>query len=144
MDKIWRIFLQFNLYMSHKFGSGKHDFIPYLCVLRLSKTLKRKFKKWNFGHFFQLIFSIWLIRGSTYTRVYTVIRIQFLEINNSNYYILRRLIVCTGISNILHERQSSTTGMHTVLLWSQFWNGADIQFWNYKFALGQPGPDNLF
>ncbi len=73
LDKIWQIFLQFDLYAGQKFGSGKHDFIHYLCVLRHSKPLKRKIKKWNFGHFFRLIFPIRLIRGSTYTRVYTVL-----------------------------------------------------------------------
>ncbi len=72
-DKIWQIFPQFNLYEGKKFGSGKHDFMPYLCVLRPSKPLKRKIKKMKFWSFFNLFFQLDL-RGSTYsTPVYTVV-----------------------------------------------------------------------
>ncbi len=72
LDKIWHIFLQFDLYAGPKFGLLKHNIFHYLCVLETSKPCNRKINKLNFGHFFQLIFPIQLIRGSTYTRVYTV------------------------------------------------------------------------
>ncbi len=76
LDKIWHIFLQFDLYAGPKFGPLKHNIFPYLCVLGTSKPFNRKIKSSHFGHFFQLIFPIRLIHGSTYTRVYTVIKFQ--------------------------------------------------------------------
>jgi hypothetical protein len=47
----------------------------------------------NFGHFFQDIFSIRLIHGSTYSRVYTV---HFLA-----HIVLRMINSCFKIPNIL-------------------------------------------
>ncbi len=64
LDKIWQIFLQFDLYAGQKIGSGKHAFIHYLCVLRPSKPLKKENKKMKFWSFFSTYFS-----NSTYTRV---------------------------------------------------------------------------
>ncbi len=76
MDKIRRIFFQFDLYAGQKFGSGKHDFIPYLCVLRPSKPLKKKIKN-EFWSFFNLFFLFDL-----YPSIYGI----FFDINQSNLY----------------------------------------------------------
>ncbi len=60
----WQIFFQFDLYAGH--------FFDYLGIIWLYRWLNMVFKNAYFGQFFGLIFSIRLIRGSTYTRVYTV------------------------------------------------------------------------
>ena len=73
LDKIWLKFYQFDLYAGQHFWSSKYVFIHYLCVLRHYKCLDKVLKNVNFGQFFGLIFSIRLIRGSTYSRVYTVL-----------------------------------------------------------------------
>ncbi len=67
LDKIWHIFLKFDLHAGPKFGTSKHNIFPYLCVLGTSMPFNRKIKNSDFGHF-STYFS-----NSTYTRVYTVI-----------------------------------------------------------------------
>ncbi len=79
LDKIWHIFLQFDA--GPKFGPLKHNIFRYFCVLGTSKPFNRKIKKSHFGHFFQLIFPIRLIRGSTYTRVFTLSHFEHVTFN---------------------------------------------------------------
>jgi len=77
----WQIFFQFDLYAGHFFDSSKQVKIHYLGIIWLYRWLNMVFKNAYFGQFFGLIFSIRLIRGSTYTRVYTVINVWTEMIN---------------------------------------------------------------
>ncbi len=69
----WQIFLQFDLYAGHKICCPNTFFLAFLCKKSLVHYFKSILIFWNFGPFLANIFSIRLIRGSTYTRVYTVI-----------------------------------------------------------------------
>ena len=72
--KILAKFLSIRLTRGQHLWSLERVFIHSLCVLRPYRCLDIVLKNLNFGQFFGLIFSIRLIRGSTYTRVYTVIQ----------------------------------------------------------------------
>ncbi len=72
LDIFSPIFFQFDLYMCDKYNLYKSLFkhcTSFIGCVVCFKTIKINF---NFGHFLANIFSIRLIRGSTYTRVYTV------------------------------------------------------------------------
>ncbi len=73
MDNIWHNFLQFDLYAGHKVGYQNSNFFIYLFMAWWVHYFRSIKIILNFGQFFQDIFSIRLIRGSTYTRVYTVV-----------------------------------------------------------------------
>ncbi len=73
LDNIWPKFCQFDLYAGHNFLGQKRFFIDYLSVLSLFSKFEEDFKFLIFGPFLALIFSIGLICGLTYTRVYTVV-----------------------------------------------------------------------
>jgi hypothetical protein len=65
-------FFQFDLNVGQTLSSLKHWKIGYFYILKLLFDEKRLLKFLNFRHIFRLIFSIRVIRRSTYTRVYTV------------------------------------------------------------------------
>ncbi len=65
-------FLQFDLYTGHKKWRPKSlPIIFFYFLLHIIDDLDH-LEFWNFGHIFRFIFSIRLILGSTYTRVYSV------------------------------------------------------------------------
>ncbi len=76
MDNFGQNFFQFDLYTGHKVGSQNFNFFIYLFVAWWVHYFRRIKFFFNFGQFFQDIFSIRLIRGSTYTRVYAVILLE--------------------------------------------------------------------
>ncbi len=68
-------------------------FIHYMSVLWCYEWLDKVFKNLNFGHFLGHFFSIRLIRGSTYTRVYTVhCQIETLHIQEGAKDFLTKLL----------------------------------------------------
>ncbi len=72
LDKFRPIFFQFDLYTGHKTSPSKPHFIDFMsnsdqCKLGLASKIIC-----NFGQFLAWKSCIRLIRGSTYTRVYTV------------------------------------------------------------------------
>jgi hypothetical protein len=78
-----------------------------MCVLDHLESLCEVFKNANFGQFFGLIFSIRLIRGSTYTRVYTVVCRNYIKnfkksnSNNNNNNNLTKIKDRLDIVNVL-------------------------------------------
>jgi hypothetical protein len=69
LDKIWHIFLQFNLFAGRKFDPLKHNTFPYLCVLGTSKPFNRKIKKIEFWSFFSTYFQL-ITRVDLYASIY--------------------------------------------------------------------------
>jgi hypothetical protein len=74
LDEFWALFYEFDLYAGHKIVFHKLLFSPYLGNKPSLFHLNQVNFFWNFGQFLPFIFSIRLIRGSTYTRVYTVVK----------------------------------------------------------------------
>ncbi len=72
LDNFWQIFLSIRLIRGSNFLVMKQAVIDYSRVLRSFGLFQRRYKNLNFGKIFGLIFSIQPIRGSTYTRLYTV------------------------------------------------------------------------
>ncbi len=78
LDVFSPIFIQFDLYAGHQNCLQKSFFINSMMFIGCVICFKSIKIKSNFGHFLAIIFSIRLIRGSTYTRVYTVSQIFLL------------------------------------------------------------------
>ena len=72
LDSFRGILFGFDLYVGHKVFSFKSPFLSFLNVSDQSDFIFVILKICNFGHFSGLKSSLRLIRGSTYTRVYTV------------------------------------------------------------------------
>ncbi len=79
IKKFWtkfeQYFSQFDLYAGHKIWT---QILTQMCVNLLLKKWEQKYdvlQNLNFGHFLEEKSSLWLIRGSTNTRAYTVIKL---------------------------------------------------------------------
>ena len=74
LDNFCNIFFQFDLYAGHKNVGPKLHENRFPHVLKSLVYKYRVLKNRNFGHILDKKSSIRPIRGSTYTRVYTVIK----------------------------------------------------------------------
>jgi hypothetical protein len=80
LDKFRPKFFQFDLYTGHKTSPSKPHFIDFMSISDQCKFGLASKIICNFGQFFAWKSCIRLIRGSTYSRVYTVVQKNLIRV----------------------------------------------------------------